>query len=95
MQDNKLFKIALLIGFITVLICIELPYSDKSIANILIPMIKIPSRENGKSIIQLAGLLPLSGFLWSYAIIVKSKRFNASRFKIFFIMFMLVYSNNG
>lgn len=88
--NNGKYVRAVITCLIIILITIELPYSDKSIIQYIIPVISV--RQNGivKSKIFLSGLIPLIGFLWSYNEIVKSNIFKASKSKIFIIMFVIV-----
>lgn len=70
---------------ILALIAIDLPYSDKSIAQIIFPSIKF-----GQTTIYLSGLPILVGYIWSFIDIIKSNMFKASRVIIFIIMFMFI-----
>jgi len=89
-EKNKYFNIAILMGVLTLLSSIELPYSDKCIAQLLIPLIRINSTRGVNNVIALAGLIPLTGLILCCIYIIKSKKFNVNGFVIFFIVFVLI-----
>jgi hypothetical protein len=82
---NRKFAMAIVVFTAMLLISMELPYSDKAVIQYILPIIRIK-----KASLHLAGIIQLIGFIWCYSLIVKSKRFNASRLMIFICFFVFV-----
>ncbi|MBN2852081.1 MAG: hypothetical protein JXQ23_05025 [Clostridia bacterium] len=90
MKTNKKFRYALIIGIVSILITIELPYSDRSLVQYLIPNIKYSILDGKLFMFMLSNLLPLAGFILSYILILKSKKYKGSGFQIFILMFIIL-----
>lgn len=82
---NRKFAMAIVVFAAMLLISMELPYNDKAVIQYILPIIRIK-----KASLHLAGILTIAGFIWCYSLIVKSKRFNASRLMIFICLFVFV-----
>lgn len=89
-SKNKQFNLAVLIGIISVLISIELPYSDKALIQLLLPNMKVAVGDEKLLIAMLAGLIPIAGLVLCFVLIIRSKRFNANRFLIFLVMLLII-----
>lgn len=77
--DNKKYYKALIIALISILLVVELPYSDKSIIQYIIPVIRFRSNGSVTGALYLSGLIPLVGLIWSYMEIIKSNRFKTGK----------------
>lgn len=88
--NNKRFMIAIIIIIAMILMCIELPYSDKSIVQFIIPVIHFKTNGAIRGSLFLSGIIPLIGLIWGYIQIVRSNRLNRSKLFIFIVLFFLV-----
>lgn len=83
---NNKFNKAILVFVVSVLMIIQLPYSDQTIPMILIPNIPIGSG----GVLMLSGIIPLAGFIWSFSVFNNSERIKMNGL-LFFVLYLAVF----
>lgn len=89
-MNNRKYLAGVGVFLLTVLAMIELPYSDASIIELIIPPIKFETDGAVTSVFYLSGVLSVAGFIYSTFLIVKSKKFNTNVFVVYIVMFVVM-----
>lgn len=89
-MNNRKYLAGVGVFLLTVLMMMELPYSDHSIVELILPPIKFKTDGAVTSVLFLSGILSVIGFLYSYILVVKSKKFHTNGFIVFLVMFAVM-----